>query len=381
MKRKIKAPIFLFLTLVLLAVSVAGCASSEETTATTSQTTTQTTTPAETTPTTRLITNLDGSVVEVPAEVTRVACIYGPSYEKVAILGAEDKVVIAMGFSSLMVWAPVIYDRYDIVDQMPSKSCSAPNIEELLEKEIQVCFFFSHVPDEIQKMKDVGIPCIIPNENKWAFDDIKLLLQVYAEVLGEDEQARAEEYCTYFDEKKAFVASRTQDIPESERPTVYFVVRKPLATAGKNSMVPELVDLAGGICVSDELDAGFGYDIVIEQLLEWDPEYIVLDHCGATYLGSAPPNEILADIAEDTRFDEMTAVKNDNVHLSPTGVFFWDAGQQSILQLIWLAKMLHPDKFEDVDMVTELKEYYSRFLNYDLTDDEAERILMHLPPA
>jgi len=45
------------------------------------------------------------------------------------------------------------------------------------------------------------------------------------------------------------------------------------------------------------------------------------------------------------------------------------------------AKTLHPDLFQDLNMTNEVKDYYSRFYHYNLTDDEANRILQHLPPA
>ena len=32
-------------------------------------------------------------------------------------------------------------------------------------------------------------------------------------------------------------------------------------------------------------------------------------------------------------------------------------------------------------MTSEVKDYYSRFYGYNLTDDQANRILSHLPPA
>jgi iron complex transport system substrate-binding protein len=67
--------------------------------------------------------------------------------------------------------------------------------------------------------------------------------------------------------------------------------------------------------------------------------------------------------------------------LSPTGAFFWDAGQQGILQLQWMAKIFHPDLFTDLDMQTMLKDFYHRFYAYDLTDEQATMILDHdLPP-
>jgi iron complex transport system substrate-binding protein len=335
-------------------------------------------------PETRKIANLDGTAIEVPYDVERVACLYGPSYEKVVILGAEDRIVMAMDQTGVWPWTKVIYKRVSDVAMLKTSSASAPNIEQLLSDNIQLVFFWQAYTDEIQKMSDVGIPCIVPNESGSAvlrFDDTKELLKVYAEALGKNAEKRAEAYCKYFDEKKELVTSRTESIPESDRPTVYYAVRKPLQTAGKNTNIPELVSLAGGTCVTKDLDAPFGTDINIEQFMTWNPEYIVIDHCGATSLGSAPADQILAQVAQDSRFQSINAVKNNHVYMSPTGVFFWDTGQQMILQLMWLAKLLHPDKFEDIDMAAEVKEFYSKFFDYDLSDDQVNRILLHLPPA
>jgi iron complex transport system substrate-binding protein len=119
----------------------------------------------------------------------------------------------------------------------------------------------------------------------------------------------------------------------------------------------------------------------MSPLLQWDPDYIIIDHCGASNLGSKPAGQTLAEMANDTRFNELKAMKNQHVYISPTGVFFWDAGSQQILQLMWLAKIQHPEKFEDLDMHNEIKEFYTRFYDYNLTDDEADRILKLLPPA
>ena len=69
------------------------------------------------------------------------------------------------------------------------------------------------------------------------------------------------------------------------------------------------------------------------------------------------------------------------MYLVPSGVFYWDMGLQKILLVEYMAKILHPDLFDDLDMVRELKEFYSRFFSYDLSDDEAERILERKDPA
>jgi iron complex transport system substrate-binding protein len=333
----------------------------------------------------RQVTNLDGTTIMVPAEVARVACLLGPAYEKVVMLGCEDKIVVtAKGYEdgSVWPWSNVIYKRLDKVQTIQNQS--NPNIETLMDMKIQLVFFFGNKP-VIDKMAEVGIPSVYPPPEATSglatFDQIKDFLKVYGQALGKDAEKRADEYARYFDQKKQLVTSRTKNIPESQRPTVYYAVRKALQTSGKDSNIPELVSLAGGSCVTKDMVGGLGKDINVEQFMTWNPEYVVIDHCGSVSLGSAPASQILADIAKDPRFNNITAVKNNRVYMSPTGVFFWDSGCQGILQLMWLAKILHPDMFKDINMVTELKEYYTKFFNYNLTDDQANKILLHLPPA
>jgi iron complex transport system substrate-binding protein len=47
---------------------------------------------------------------------------------------------------------------------------------------------------------------------------------------------------------------------------------------------------------------------------------------------------------------------------------------------MWMAKIFHPEKFRHIDMNKELKYFYSEFFRYKLSDEEARRILLNLPP-
>ena len=46
-----------------------------------------------------------------------------------------------------------------------------------------------------------------------------------------------------------------------------------------------------------------------------------------------------------------------------------------MLNILWLAKVLHPDLFADLDLAAEVKEYYSIFYDYELTDEQAADLL------
>ncbi|PWR71277.1 ABC transporter substrate-binding protein [Methanospirillum lacunae] len=326
-----------------------------------------------------VISSASASTVEVPKDVNKIGCLFGPSYEKVVILGAEDKITMASdSHQTLWPWSNIVYKDLNKIPVI-IKNAQTPNIEDLVKNKPDVIFFWN-TPETVQKIEDAGIP-VVPAPDTKKFEDVKTSLDSYAQVLGPDAKAISKDYADYFDKKLAYVKSNIGDIPSDQRPSVYFAIRKPLQTAGANSDISEMISLAGGKSVTDGLDAGFGTDITVEQLLKWNPDYIIIDHCGASNLGSKPADQTLQEMVNDTRFSDLSAMKNQHVYISPTGVFFWDAGQQQILQLMWLAKLLHPDKFQDLNMNNEVKEFYSKFYHYELTDDQADRILKLLPPV
>lgn len=63
----------------------------------------------------------------------------------------------------------------------------------------------------------------------------------------------------------------------------------------------------------------------------------------------------------------MGAVKNKRVYKIPLGMYCWyPPDGDAPLSLIWAAKQMHPDLFQDIDMDQEIKEYYQKFYGYTL---------------
>lgn len=128
----------------LIAVGAAGCGSGSLAATEPAQTTLTTQTPStrgagtsDSTATatlgaTRTITNLDGSTIEVPAQAQRVACLFGPSYEKVVLLGCEDKIIADGDFHiDGWPWSNVVYKRLNEVPGVPNAHDDL-NLEELV---------------------------------------------------------------------------------------------------------------------------------------------------------------------------------------------------------------------------------------------------------
>lgn len=105
----------------------------------------------------------------------------------------------------------------------------------------------------------------------------------------------------------------------------------------------------------------------MEQILKWDPEVIITTE-PTFYKG----------IYGNSSWSSVSAVKNKRVYLSPQSPFKWfdrPTGANLIMGVPWVAKILYPDKFQNLSLVSEVKNFYSEFYHYDLGDDEVKNIL------
>ena len=105
---------------------------------------------------TKVITNCDGTEVTVPEKVDKIGCLFGPSYEKVVLLGAEDKIVFDGDYHiNSWPWSNVIYKHLNDVPGI-TNAHSAPNIEDLMGYEPDLVFNFPN-PETTKAMEEAGM--------------------------------------------------------------------------------------------------------------------------------------------------------------------------------------------------------------------------------
>lgn len=314
------------------------------------------------------ITDQEGRVVTIPANVTRVAAISGQAYEKLILLNQTDKIAVTMSAWTNLPWSSRIAPQ---LKGIPIED--DPNVEDLMSKKVQVVFCRSYDGTK-EKLNSTNIAAVVTQKNSGNPDNVgsfvkyvKQEIALYGDVMGPDAKKTADEWGVYFDQKVNYVTSRTANLTDSQRPTVYYA-RDATTTQGKNSYPQFYVEMAGGKYLSGDTE---GIETITpEQLLVWDPDVIFVGRVNSTDI-----------IMNDSKFSNLEAVQNNKVYLCPLGIVYWDYGAEGVLLMEYFAKTLHPDLFEDLNMTSEVKDYYSRFYHYNLTDDEANRILQHLPPA
>ena len=69
-------------------------------------------------------------------------------------------------------------------------------------------------------------------------------------------------------------------------------------------------------------------------------------------------------------------MRTGRVYVNPSGVYLWDRhSAEAALQILWVAKTLHPTRFRDLDLEQETKAFYAKFFDYALTDAEYNAIM------
>jgi len=325
-------------------------------------------------PSSRTIVDRMGRTVRIPAQPKRVACLFGPSYEKLFALGAADRVGLVTTFMP-----PWNFKLNPALKQTPViDNYAAPSVEQVLSLGIDLVIYHPFAK-QIQRMSQSGLPVVVPYDGSQRpktldgfFDDYYAQIRFYGELLGGQAKTTADAYCRYMQEKIEPVLAVTRKIPAARRPKVFYVCGRIDGlsnTQSRFSTADWLVTAAGGSMLTHD-DAAYFVTVTTEELIAWNPDIIIVS--------TAPSTDA---ITKDPRLRSIAAVRDKRVVMSPQGLFYWSHfSSESFLCILFLAKQLHPDRFAQIDLMQELKSYYHSFYHYSLTDDEARRILNHLPP-
>ena len=158
-----------------------------------------------------------------------------------------------------------------------------------------------------------------------------------------------------------YEATLTSSLANADTPSVYLAGNSSmLSTAGSAMYQSDMITLAGGKNVAADIKDTYWVEIDYEQLLTWNPEYIILAS-DATYT--------VDDVLADPNLAECSAVRNKKVYQMPSKAESWDSPVPSgILGSVWLANTLHEDLFSAADASAIIDEYYETFYNFKYSE-------------
>jgi len=199
-------------------------------------------------------------------------------------------------------------------------------------------------------LSDLGMTVLLVNpENQ---ELLTGMVTMIAEAAGVPE--RAEALLRFTDEHEAMLSEK---LAGTDKPSVYLAGNSSLLlTAGDAMYQSDMIRLAGGENVAASVTDSYWAEISYEQLLAWNPEFIIL---------ASDADYSVADVMGDVNLADCDAVKNGRVFKMPDKAEAWDSPVPSgILGSVWLCSVLHPELMSEADSAAIIDTYYETFYGF-----------------
>jgi iron complex transport system substrate-binding protein len=285
--------------------------------------------------------------LETPAKT--VISLSSGMTELIYALGCGDKII---GRDSYSDFPPAVVDKPVVAPHDYN-----PPLEQILELKPDLLVASTNLVYDSNetriKLEKAGIAVYVDELSRP--ERVKTAIRNLGELLGA--RNRAEEIVNFIEYYENLVQSRVKYLAESEKPKVYLELWSEWNTVAKGSVGHDLITYVGGRNIA--VDQPLPYPIVSpEFVVENNPDIII-----RMKMASDPDFPILWEqMVNRTELKETNAVKNEKVYIYdpiimqgvryPVGILYW-------------AKWIHPELFEDLDPETVHRQIFSQFFELE----------------
>lgn len=335
-------------------------------------------------PATIEVTDMKGRTVMLPADIQRVVVTFNME-EYFAVAGEEgiDKLV---GWSH-KYWEGRRQDAYDAFTAVNPQLADIPDVG--YNGDISIEAIISLQPDVVlasstganynalepafDNLRAAGIECVFFDFHKQTVETHCQSVQLLGTILGQEE--RAQEIADFYTEQMSVVTERLADLPDEARPRVYMEFSMGPGQYGNTwseQMWGALIRTCGGTNIAAGME-GVSVDIAPEQVISANPEVIIF--------ACSPRNDVSDNIVVGYSADEALAREHMEAYKTRDGWANLDAVKNNRMGGLYhdlsrhifdfagaqfLAKMIQPELFADLDPEANLAEFFERFMPVDL---------------
>lgn len=314
---------------------------------------------------TKTVVDAYGRSVEVPKDAKTAATV-GSGARFVVYAGAQDKLIAVTEMETTPAMnRPYAIAYKDLFANLPSTSNgnhlleTNVNEEQLMDLNPDVIISSRSVEECDALQKDTGIPVIgITYQNQLFTDNVYNSITCVGEALGTEDHAN--EVVAKLKEWDADLKARTADIANADKPSVYVGAvnyKGAKSFTGTYANYAPLVEL-NAKNVADETGQKAAVDVDLEQIGNWDPDYM--------FLNAGNMGLMKADYANNQAFfDGLKAFQQGNLYTQPFFNFNGTNIDTGICDTYFIGATIYPDKFADVDLKAKYSEIYTTLLGVD----------------
>jgi iron complex transport system substrate-binding protein len=305
--------------------------------------------------------DMTGRTVKMSKHPTRIVSNGGAIDEWLLMLNAQDRLVSISNANKQKPWFRKLFPG--VVNLPSAFNGSTVNLEELIRVKPDVVYMLSGINTQ-QDVEKTGIPVFVLDRRNP--EEMEAAVKLLARTLGSQQEQIANQYAAYFDWAQKTVSERVRSKKPVPLKVFYASGANALETDGKDTLADTWIQNAGDINIASAHGiAGMNKPVAMEDLIQWNPDAVI-----------ASSAQTAANLQKDPRWKQISAVKNGRVYVNPCGIYLWSIrSTEAAIQTLWVATVLHPDLFRDIDMVKETQRFYRQFFRYELSDGDAYSIL------
>ena len=310
---------------------------------------------------TRTVTDTCGRTVEIPKTVKSVVCVGVGSLRFTTYLDALDLLAgVEENELDIGVYKPYAYLHQDVWEKLPQTGNNGETYDEQIiaaNPDVIIANMDKDTADAYQQK--TGIPVVtIPMVEGLLDDAVFDMINLLGEVYGKQE--RAKELTDYLAAMKKDIADRVAAVDKDSIPSVYVsgvTFKGAHGFEGTEAGYAPLAALQGNN-IADATGKSGAFDMDIEQVLKVDPDYIFVD--------TSNLDLVKQQYAENPAFyNSLTAVKENRVFSQISFRFCATNVELALADMYYMATVIYPDAFADVDPVAKANEIFKMFLGAD----------------
>jgi len=321
------------------------------------------------------VADMGGRTVRVPRDPRRVVCLGPGSLRQICYLGAADRVVGVErlekdfpGGRPYRMANPGLAGLPVVGPGGPAGINAEPDLEALLRVGPQVVFVSYMDPERAGAMqRKIGVPVVLLTMGRFATFDEQVYdsLRVAGKVLAREE--RAEELVRYLKDAQADLAARSAGGRAGPGPLVHVGGIGFKGTQGIESSDADYIPLRwlGARTLAQEVCSGGHCAVDREVLLRRDPEVVFVDAGGLSL--------VRADRARKPEFYRgLSAFREGKVYVLHPYNWYVTNLETAVADAYAAGKVLHPDRFADVDPQAKASEVVRFFVGQPVYGGMAE---------
>jgi iron complex transport system substrate-binding protein len=323
---------------------------------------------------TRIVTDMAGRQVEVPARIHKVLCMSPTG--TILIYTLEPSLLLGWNYApdaGERAYLPEPYNNLPVLGGWYGKD-NTGNLEKIMQAR----------PDVLISMDDAFAIALAERVQSQTHISVFILdgrlehLPEAYEKAGEllRSAPRAGELAAECRRTLNEIKQKIAIIPQDKRRRYYYAEGpKGLETEPGGSMHVEALNFAGGINAAAGMQGQLGYgrsQVSMEQVLRWNPEIVIAAHDHTTAASG-----FYKTVWTDSTWQLVGAVRNREVYETPQYPFSWldrPPSANRIIGIKWLANLFYPEIFR-YDMRQETRRFYESFYHVRLSEAQLDELL------